>query len=370
MAWGDIIAGVGNTLGLPEYGISEFFGGTPTPRLSDPNAGRNYQNIQQGTGSQNIGPYLPSANNPIPTITGNNYGPNLPSGGSGTPPPTNNNNNNGVNPNDLFNQQVNYYNQMYGDLLNNLEPQRQSQENVATNNFRQAQSDLEAARTQGLNDLNIQRTKTESGTVKTLKDLTENLRNQTTAGQVYLGARGAGDSSAANQYAFALAKEGNRARAGVLNQQASIFGDIGNNEAKLNAIHQQEMGKLETEKNNAFQQIASWYADAQNQIRMAKGQNIGQLSQQALQYALQSIQDVNNRINNQRDALNSWALSNSQNIQQAKQNIAGAAQYLAPMIQAQGINGQVAYGGGGGSFGPAVGYGATEKRDIFGNIIR
>jgi len=78
-----------------------------------------------------------------------------------------------------------------------------------------------------------QRGEVEKNQVKTLRDLSENVRNSFMAGNVYLGARGAGDSSASNQYAYALTKMGSKQRADIMNNTSGIMGDIDNREFKL-----------------------------------------------------------------------------------------------------------------------------------------
>lgn len=330
--------------------------------------------------SGNLSGYTNSQQNPTPTGTVDVPDPynssttntNVagPSGQLRNPIPTGSSGPTGPSAQDLFNQAYQTYNNTYNDLLSGLDPQKAAQEQLVNNNYGQSVSDLNAQQQQGLADLNTQRRKTSENTVSTLNDLTNNIRNQLQAGQVYLGARGAGDSSAANQYSYALAQMGNKNRGNILQQQNSIFNDIGDRESKLNNIYTQEKTRLDTEKNNGLAQIAQWYADAQNTIKAQKGQNMAQLSMQALNYALGQLNDINNQIAQRRAALDQWAINSAQTLQQAKSNLQDVANFQNPGISAPSLNGGVNYGGPGSSVAPVGFSGSTQKYDMFGNPIQ
>lgn len=191
-----------------------------------------------------------------------------------------------------------------------------------------------------------QRRKTEENQVKTLSDLADNIRNQYMAGNVYLGARGAGDSSAANMYSYALNKMGSKQRGDIMGQTASTMNDIADREAKLKGIYTQEVSRLDTEKNNQIAGIAQWFAEQQNNLRgmkaqgeLSKGQDLATLSQNLLSQALSKLNEVETNTRNRRNALESWAMSNSQNLTQLKQNMSGIANVPLDLPGFQAVNG-------------------------------
>lgn len=231
-------------------------------------------------------------------------------------------------------------------MLGNIPGQRQGQEQIVQNSFNQGVSDLTAQKTSSQQDLDTQRRKTQEGQVKTLNDIADNIRNLFQTGNVMLGSRGAGDSSAANQYSYAVTKLGSKQRGDVLAQTRSIEADIQDREAKLNNIFTQETAKLRTERDNNILQIAQYFQDKQNELIQAKaqgqlqrGQSLAQLSTQLLNQAQQYLMQADADFKNKQNALMTWATNNATTIGQLKSNLAAVGQYNAPGIQAQSING-------------------------------
>lgn len=241
----------------------------------------------------------------------------------------------------------NYFRELDG-LYGNLDPQRQSQEGVATNNFNQSMSDINASQQQNQALLNKQRQTTEQGRAKNLRELTENLANQYQAGQVYLGSMGAGDSSAANQYSYALTKLGTKAQGNIQEQTNNILGNINDKEAQLAGIVTQEKSRLENEFNNQKLQIAQWFNEAQNQIRqmkasgeLNKGKDLAALSSQLLNYALGELSRVNDFTRQRQMQLETWAEQNRQRIASTNASLAALGSYNPAQPQFQGINGSI-----------------------------
>jgi hypothetical protein len=239
---------------------------------------------------------------------------------------------------DLLNQAYDPYLRSLDDQLAGLGPQRTNQEQIVSNSYNQSVSDLGAQRTQGMADLATQRRKTEESATKNLKSLADNIRSQMMAGQVYLGARGAGDSSAANQWSYALTQLGNKNRGDILSQQQSIMSDIGDREARLGNIYTQEKSRLDTEKNNQLLQVAQWYESAKQQIQGLKGQAFLQKSQQLLNVGLNALNTIQQQVANRQSMLDQWAVNNSTNLNQLKANMQQVGGFQAPGIVSQNIN--------------------------------
>lgn len=219
----------------------------------------------------------------------------------------------------------NYLGSLSG-LEGNLGNQRTAQENIANSQYET-----------GMNTINAQKS-------KSMRDVANNIKNAFQAGNIYLGSRGAGDSSAANQYAFAINQEG-----------AKQTGNI--NEYVSNQL--QQLGAAKDEQIN---RIAAWFAEQQNAIRqqiasgqLNKSRDIQALSQNILNQALQEKARIEQNATAQYNGLLSWAASNSQNVNQLRQNIAGIPQAMGmPQIDS------------GGNFRAAptgLGFGNSDERD-------
>lgn len=234
------------------------------------------------------------------------------------------------------------------DLYGGLNTQGQVQENIAQNSYNQSISDLLANQQSSLGDIGLSEQKLEANQVKNLRDIGSNIQNQYMAGNVMLGARGAGDSSAANQYSYALNRIGSKERGNVMNQTAQSRAELENQKAKLNNIVTQETSRLGTELANVKLQISSWLAEQQNAIKqmiaegtLRKSQDIASATTNALNTALSLYQTKASEINNKKSQLESWAMSNASNIGQLKTNMSAIGQYIPNMPTANAINGGV-----------------------------
>ena len=112
---------------------------------------------------------------------------------------------------DQLNSGYSDYYRMLDEQMAGLGDQKTSQEQVANNTYNQGLNTVTSQFDQGQSTL-------EGNRKKTLNDLSENLMSSFRQGNLLLGARGASDSSAANQYSYALAKQGNKSRGEVQSQ--------------------------------------------------------------------------------------------------------------------------------------------------------
>jgi hypothetical protein len=241
-----------------------------------------------------------------------------------------------------YNDYFGKLNEMYGGL----DTQAGAQNQIAQNSYGQSISDLQANKQSGLQDLGLSEQKLQANQVKNLRDIAGNIQNQYMAGNVMLGARGAGDSSAANQYSYALNRIGSKERGNVMNTTAQSQAEIENQKAKLNNIVTQETSRLDTELGNMKQIISSWLAEQQNAIKgmiadgtLRKSQDIASATQNALNQALTAYQTKQTEISNAKNSLMSWATSNSANIGQLKANMSVIGQFAPQMASANPING-------------------------------
>ena len=307
------VQGLWNPFGinLPDFGISEKLGIGPQNAAVSPSYGKlgvQGANTSNPSSLNNLrvggGVSIPTTNTPAYT----NY---TPTGGGG-----------GGNPNarqpgfteegnaieadpyaqiraDISSAWDSYISSIQGIGDKWLPEQRTAQEGIASTQLQSGQEQIEGQR------------------ASSLRDIGSNIKNAFQAGNIYLGARGAGDSSAANQYQFALSKEAGK-QSGALNEF------VNTQKNQLQANYDTQMGE-----------IAQWFANAQTQIQqqiasgqLSKSQDITNLSKdilnQALAYKQQIQQDASNRYN----ALVEWAASNSTNINQLTQNISQIPQAI------------------------------------------
>jgi len=239
---------------------------------------------------------------------------------------------------------INDLNNLYGGLTT----QAGAQENIAQNSYEQSIKDLLANKQSSLGDLGLTEQKLQANQVKNLRDIASNIQNQYMAGNVMLGARGAGDSSAANQYSYALNRLGSKERGNVMNTTAQSQQEIENQKAKLNNIVTQETSRLDTELANVKQGIASWLAEQQNAVsqmisqgKLNKSKEIASLTQNLLNQALSAYQTKQQEIADKRARLETWAMNNAKKISELAPIMQGIGQFAPTMAQARTLNGNV-----------------------------
>lgn len=228
----------------------------------------------------------------------------------------------------------NYINSL-GEQTGFINDQRTAQEGIANSQY-----DM------GVNTANTQK-------AKSLRDIADTTRNAFQAGNNYLGSLGAGDSSAGNQYSFAINQQANK-QTGNLNEYVS--GQIAN---------------LGYQRDQQVQQVAQWFASAQQTLKqqisqgqLSKSTDLANLSKGILDQAMQATNQIKANAQNQYNSLLTWAANNSQNMGQLQQNIAQIPQAM----------GQMQIGSGGGVGGGTPYYpgsnASNTKTDIFGQPIQ
>ena len=267
------------------------------------------------------------------------------------------------------------YIQSLNDQLNGLGGQQEGQNQIVDNQLSMGLNNLGLQNTQGQQQLAGQTSDVLSNQNKNLKSLDENLRNLFMAGNVYLGSRGAGDSSAANQYSYALTKQGNQARGDQMTQTAKSIAEIQARETNLKNIFDTETNNLKTTADNKKLEVAQWFADTQNQVKsaIASGQlsrstDLANLSKSILDQAMQRLQQVQSEYTNRQNSLMTWAENNSSTINQLKANMQAVSSIAPTLASATSVNGNINTDARGNmSMNPLIGYGTTtEKKGLFG----
>ena len=367
---GYFLSTLGYNAGLGGMGISRPAGSEYSPDLNPQSV---YSNTQSGL-SGNISPEIFGSTPPIDLNTLNKQQgqvQGITTGGSGNQPPQPGTPvpGTGGQPSqpsyeDRMRGSINsgwdaYTNQL-NDMLNvGLPGQQQAQNQIAQTSYDQGVNTLGTQRDQSTQAVNKQQ-------ASSLKDLGSNVKNLFQSGNVYLGARGAGDSSAANQYSYAISKMGTQARGDILTQANDRMNQIGD-------IYKSETNRLESEKTTRIAQISDWFNQAQNavrgqivQARLGKSQDIQQLSTNIYNQALQAMNALQAETANRRSSLEAWAQNNSKTVGQLVQNM----QQIQQMPAFQGLQAGVPQVSSQGQYMAPTGYGASNTRDkgLFGNL--
>ena len=270
------------------------------------------------------------------------------------------------------------YIQGIGDLIGGLSPQRQAQEGIAGSQLRSSQGDLGTQFGSGQADIASRISDTEGTKKKNIMDLEENMRNLFQSGSNQLGVMGAGDSSAARQYAYALTKLGSKQRTSIANSSAEIVGKIQQAGVQLKSSYDNAMNQVQETFNQNMLSVEQWFGEqqqalkvAQNEGRLSKGQDLAQVSKDILNNALQRAQEARTALQSRKDQLDSWAIEKSDNIEQLKANLMATTQ-----IATQQQTGHTPLQGGIGTNpssgqpyvnpGSGTGINQEEDKDIFG----
>jgi hypothetical protein len=257
------------------------------------------------------------------------------------------------------------------EQLTGLTGQRANQEGMVNSQQNQAVNTLDLNKGQAITQLGNETTQTNQNQVKTMADLSNNIRNSMMAGNVYLGARGAGDSSAANQYAYALTKMGTQQRSGIANNTSNILADIQGRVDNVTNIYNTEKKNLQEGVNQQIMKIAEWFGNAQMTIQqqkaqgaLGKSQDLASLSKDILNQGLAAIQTAQQQMVNRQAALDSWAATNSKNLSELQTNMKNVSSPSYNLPQATGFGGPTMTANGALSLAtPAVGYGSTTLND-------
>jgi hypothetical protein len=187
---------------------------------------------------------------------------------------------------------------------------------------------------------------------QSIRDLEDNLRSQYSAANRQLGSVGAGDSSAVGQYAQAIADQGSKARAQVLQQAQQLHSQIGQQ-------YSNQLNQLNGWKSNQILGLVNQFKAQQQQLDQQKiGANTDRVSQinalklQLQQQATSALQQVGQQSSYWNDQLQKAQQDAQNRVIQFAQGLSGP-QIDPSQFQALG-NTQLQYAGPGGANGMTV----------------
>jgi hypothetical protein len=267
------------------------------------------------------------------------------------------------------------YNRELENMSNTWLPQQKAaQEGIINSQLQSGLADLQGQKAEQSALLDTQMRKNEAGRARSLKDIGSNINNLMQAGNVYLGARGAGDSSAANMYSYALTKQGNKMRGDVNTNFAALQSDIDDRRFKLNNIFNTETTKINNWAKEQINQVALQFAQLQQQIRdrvgqlgQLKGTDIANLSKNALDIANQRLMDIQTQANNNMNMLKQWATAKATDLNSLMAQFQQISSGMGSIQQPPNLSMQGLFQGQTGrTYYPGVGYITDEEKRRLG----
>jgi len=160
-----------------------------------------------------------------------------------------------------------------------------------------------------------------------------------------------------------------------MRKSADILNEIGDREAKLQNIYNEQIKELQSESDQKLLGITQWFSEQQRAIKealgtgaIAKGQDITAIAQRVKDYAISQLGLIEQEASNKRSALEQWAMSNAQTIQQLRANMQGIQAFSPNLPQARPVTGMPSFGGGNMTVPGYYPGGQTEEeqRSLFG----
>ena len=207
-------------------------------------------------------------------------------------------------------QQRNAYFEYLDKMAGGLGGQQSDLEGQVNNLFGSQSQSINTGLQGSLGQLDLSRQNISSNKATSLRDLDVNMRNQLRAGNIYLGAKGASDSSATNQYALALGKAGSQNRTEVMKQANQLYAQVDQQTSQVKALAQDELQKLETWKNNNLLQISQYIQSLRGNIDQAKAN-----------YIQQQLAALDNQVNSYREAVTNWVTTKATSLSQLQQQL-------------------------------------------------
>lgn len=219
-------------------------------------------------------------------------------------------------------QYMNALNEQYSILESSLPGQRAGQESIIRGTYDTSMANLAEQEAANRAMLDRQRETTESRQARTLRDLANAMTQSYNTFSGQLGALGAGHSSAAQtMLPYALSRAEAKQRGAITADAGEKLADIDAREAQLAGIVTQERRSLDNQRDTQLIQLSQWYDNAMNQIRASKAQDKSQMAAQLLNQAMVQMQNIQQQAAQRQSALEQWAMNNSQNLAQIRQNL-------------------------------------------------
>ena len=173
---------------------------------------------------------------------------------------------------------------------------------------------------------------------KNLQDLYNNVRNQYQAANTYLGTRGASDSSGADQYGYAIQKEGNKVAGDIMGQASGQQANVQNQYSQMINTLDMKKADLDNLAQQQTKQISDWKSqqlyDLQNQI----SSNREQLKQTDIDQYYARLSQIESAMNNYQQAIQQWALNRNAQLDDMKIQLANSGNFNSTGVTSSELN--------------------------------
>jgi hypothetical protein len=183
----------------------------------------------------------------------------------------------------VLNPNYSAYNDYVNQMSNLIDQTQGNQTQQVNNNYNDSLLGLNNDYQTGQDNLKHSSDLVDQQQANSLRDLNTNMQNSFQQAQNQLGNLGAGDSSAVDQYSYALNKSGNQNRANILQQSNNNRDNINLQQNALGRQHDQQLSSLNTWKSNALLNISSQYAQQRAQLEQLRASAPAQYVQQLQQ---------------------------------------------------------------------------------------
>lgn len=204
--------------------------------------------------------------------------------------------------------------------------------------FGSQMGDIQAEQEGAVNRIGQYQQDVRTNQAKTLRDLSQNMRNMLDAGQMKLGAYGAGSSSAVPMYAFALAKQANRSRADVQGQSQGMLTELDQKREDVIGTYRQQKSQLEQWKADSLTQVSNWYQQQVQAIEAQRGaaaENKMQLRNNVLQQALSYLTQLDSQAKGWDQTMQQWATQRVSQLNDYKAQLGQLGSYNPQQLAAQ-----------------------------------
>ena len=172
---------------------------------------------------------------------------------------------------------------------------------------------VETERERLLTQLTGQAGRVEETGKKTLREMAEDIRNQMQAGNVYMGQRGAGDSSAAGLMTEAIQKSGMKRRGDIMEQTNQQLSDIDMRKTDVTSLVEQKLQEIEASKQEQLYNLASQFQNIQRELeskrQTANSQELASIAEQesTLQSEMRKrLNELNDQVMGAKYATEEW----------------------------------------------------------------
>jgi len=220
------------------------------------------------------------------------------------------------------------YDPLFAELdrqLAALPAQREAGSSLVEQEYGVRGKELEATKAAQERALGYAETQQKEQTTMTLQDLAENARNWLSAAENIWGG-----SSAVPAVMTGMGKEISKARGGAFRTRANNLKEIAMKRVDLESLYGVQVDKIELWKTQQLQSVMDEYTAREDQIRKEEASAQTQMRAEAVNYATQQLQEIQNRVLDYNDKLNYWRTTKAEEFGYMLQELEARAQYKTP----------------------------------------